>query len=202
MQKIETMAEDVRCLLDAAGCRQVDLVGISMGGVIALQTAVDYPDRIRKLVLVNTFARLKAAGGEPAAAREMALLHLALHPAQYCGAAGTGALRRKKIISTPEQEALRQELYNQVILSDPACLPLHHAGPGIFDLRHRLGEIHLPTLVISGEQDGTVPLANQVRLAEGIPGARHVIIPEAGHAVTVDHPQEFNQILFSFLLDT
>jgi 3-oxoadipate enol-lactonase len=68
-----------------------------------------------------------------------------------------------------------------------------------FNVAHRLHEIQCPTLVISGERDTTVPLESQTRLAKSIPNARHVIIPNAGHAVTVEQFQAFNQAFLDFL---
>jgi 3-oxoadipate enol-lactonase len=73
---------------------------------------------------------------------------------------------------------------------------------GLFDVQKRLGEIHVPTLVITGECDTTVPLPVQRVLAEKIPGATQVMIPNAGHAVIVDQPEAFNQALRGFIPPT
>jgi pimeloyl-ACP methyl ester carboxylesterase len=70
---------------------------------------------------------------------------------------------------------------------------------GTFDVRRRLKEIDLPTLVISAEQDTTVPLDNQADLVRGIKGAKQVMIPSSRHAVIVDQPELFNQALIQFL---
>jgi len=70
---------------------------------------------------------------------------------------------------------------------------------GSFDSRKRLCEIKAPTLVITGSEDGTIPPQRQTILAEGIPSARRLIIPQAGHAVSVDQVERFNQVLLDFL---
>jgi 3-oxoadipate enol-lactonase len=68
-----------------------------------------------------------------------------------------------------------------------------------FDVRRRLSDIRAPTLVVTGEEDTTVPPATQRELAEGIPGAQHVTIAGAGHAVIADSPEAFNRTLLAFL---
>lgn len=72
-------------------------------------------------------------------------------------------------------------------------------SPGLFNVRGRLGEIKLPALVVTGENDTTVPKETQSVLVEGIPKARQVSISGAGHAVIVDQPNIFNMELTTFL---
>jgi pimeloyl-ACP methyl ester carboxylesterase len=69
-----------------------------------------------------------------------------------------------------------------------------------FNVLNRLGEISAPTLVITGELDRTVSPKNQRILAERIPNARQVVIPGAGHAVTGEQPEAFNQAMIDFLV--
>jgi 3-oxoadipate enol-lactonase len=70
---------------------------------------------------------------------------------------------------------------------------------GLFDSRKRLGEIKAPTMVITGENDTTVPPLRQQVLVAGIPGARRAVIAGAGHAASVDRPEEFNRQLLGYL---
>lgn len=70
---------------------------------------------------------------------------------------------------------------------------------GLFDSRRWLNKINHPTLVISGAMDTTVPPKAQLKLAEGIPGARQVLIEDGGHAVNVDQFERFNEIMMDFL---
>ncbi len=73
------------------------------------------------------------------------------------------------------------------------------AAIGRFDLRDRLGEISVPTLVVAGEQDTTVSLGCKLELAAGIPGARLERIAGSGHATPLDDAQRFNAALLEFL---
>jgi len=67
------------------------------------------------------------------------------------------------------------------------------------DSHDKLHLLRMPVLVISGGDDTTVSMQDQEILAQGIPGARHVIIPGAGHGVSVDSYEAFNQELITFL---
>jgi pimeloyl-ACP methyl ester carboxylesterase len=70
---------------------------------------------------------------------------------------------------------------------------------GFYDRKKQLKNIAIPTLVISGASDTTVALDDQVQLAQGISGCIHKIIPDAGHAIIIDQPARFNQVLIDFL---
>jgi pimeloyl-ACP methyl ester carboxylesterase len=73
------------------------------------------------------------------------------------------------------------------------------AALGMFNSLKRLGEITAPTLVVTGEEDTTVPPARQRVLVDGIPGARQVLIANGGHAVPIDQAERFNAELLAFL---
>ena len=68
-----------------------------------------------------------------------------------------------------------------------------------FDLSERINSIRVPTLIITGERDSIVPPKVQVELANQIPNAKHLFIHDAGHAVSVEQPLEYNRIVLEFL---
>ena len=105
----------------------------------------------------------------------------------------------QRLFPHPEQELLRKELISQILQADPSGYRSTLLALARFNVSDRLSEINRPTLVISGEADTTVPMENQLQLVSGIPNASHRIIPEAGHAVIVEKPEIFNQILLEFL---
>ena len=98
----------------------------------------------------------------------------------------------------PDQEGLRR-LVRQVASANPRCYRATMRALGSFDVEKRLGEIHVPTLVITEAQDSTVSPKNQQLLVEGIPGARQVAVANANHAVPADQPAAFQRILAEFL---
>jgi 3-oxoadipate enol-lactonase len=181
-------------LLDCLGIRETSVIGISMGGTLALQMALDQSFCIDKLVLVNTFARLNTTGIQqlPYYLQRLILLYAIGMPAQARAVA-------HRLFPYPEQEQLRQELISQILQADPRGYRSTLLALARFNVVDRLSEINLPTLVISGEADTTVPLENQLQLVSGIPNANHKIISKAGHAVTVEQPEIFNQIILEFL---
>ena len=195
---IKTQARQIAAVFaDLADYLQIQSfipIGISMGGTHALQLALDYPKKVNKLVLVNTFSRLEFSN--PASLPYFALRFLLVHTLGLHTQARTVA---KRIFSQPEQEFLRTEFIAQVVQADPKTYRSAMRSLARFNVVHRLHEIQCPTLVISGERDTTVPLKSQTRLAKSIPNARQIIIPNSGHAVTVEQYQAFNQVLLDFL---
>lgn len=193
---ISTLAADAATLLQNLKATPAHIVGISMGGAIALQLALDHPQTVSKLVLVNTFASLRP---EKLSiwlyfAFRLLLVHTLGLPAQ----ARTVA---RRIFPHPEQEELRQMLIAQITQANPRAYRAVMRALGRFDVTSRLGEIRVPTLVITGEQDTTVPPNSQQTLVEGIPNAWQIVMTGAGHAVSVEQPEAFNQLLLDFLLE-
>jgi 3-oxoadipate enol-lactonase len=192
---IQRAAEDVGDLLDELEVSRAHLVGISMGGTIALQLALDQPQHVHKLVLASTFATLRPdkLGVWIYFLRRLILIHL-------IGLKSQARLVAERIFPAPEQESLRQTLVDQITRADPRAYRAAMRSLGSFDVRDRLWELKIPTLVVTGEHDTTVPPASQRVLVDRIAGARQAFIPGAGHALSVDHPREFNQALLTFLL--
>ena len=169
-------------------------VGISMGGTVALQLALDFPQLVNRLVLISTFARLR-----PKRFDEMGFLVGRFVIAHMRGKEYQAGLVARRMFPRPEQENLRKELIHQILQSNEHVYRQAMQSLALFDVHKRLDEIKIPALVISGENDSTVPLANQVELANGIQGAKHVVIPDAGHALIVDQVARFNSELLSFI---
>lgn len=139
---IEQMAEDTVQLVDAVGIERAALVGISMGGSIALALALARPERVSALLLVSASARKP---GELHVSPSFRLLGLASHVLP--------ALRGRH---PQPREAFERQL----------------AAARSYDCSARLGEIHAPTLVAHGRRDRTVPLDLARELSEGIAGSR------------------------------
>ncbi len=68
-----------------------------------------------------------------------------------------------------------------------------------FDLSEQVNSIRVPTLILTGERDSIVPPKVQIELANQIPDAKHLFIHDAGHAVSVEQPDEYNRIVLDFL---
>ncbi|RPI84507.1 MAG: alpha/beta hydrolase [Chloroflexi bacterium] len=191
---IQSMAADLAALHKHLGLPAVHVVGISMGGTVALQYAIDFPECVRKLVLTNTFAHIrpKNAAYYIYYAYRFFLVHT-------LGLKAQARAVSYRIFPKPEQEQLRSVLIDQIVQSDPRAYRAALRSLARFNVTHRLKEIKAPTLVITGAEDSTIAPSVQEKMADGILGAKMVVIPGAGHAVSVDSPNQFNKILMDFL---
>jgi pimeloyl-ACP methyl ester carboxylesterase len=193
---IPTLAADMASLLDAllADGQRVSVVGISMGGTLALQLALDRPDRPDKLALVNTFARLR-----PKSLRVWSFYLLRFFLVHTVGISTQARIVAGRLFPHPDQILLRQAFTEQILQADPRGYRAALRALARFNVTGRLKEIQVPALVVTGERDTTVSIETQAKLASGLPKARQVVIPEAGHAVTVEKPEVFNRLLIEFL---
>jgi len=191
---IAQMASAMVRLLRSLEIERADVVGLSMGGTIALRLVLEHSELVGHLVLVSTFAHLRIA--KPMlipyyAAR--VLLVLLFGPRVQATAVA------RRVFSDQSQEPMREAFLQEVASAAPRSYRGAMRDLATFDVRQRLGEIRRPTLVVGGDQDTTIPLPLQKELVVGIRGARLAIVHGAGHAVNVDHAEEFNRILVEFL---
>lgn len=191
---IKKLAQILSCVCRDLNLARFSLVGLSMGGTVALQLTLDHPSIVQKLVLVNTFARLdvKNLRNLPYYLIRYLAVHLLGLPAQ-------AKIVAMRIFPRPEQAEFRRILVQQILQTDPAYYRSMLHALAQFDVVPRLGEISCPTLVITGEQDTTVAGSLQKRIAAGIPTAQSITIMNAGHAAPVDQPAIFNSVLLNFL---
>jgi 3-oxoadipate enol-lactonase len=194
-----TIAGAARAVFDTVEQLEIDhlsIAGISMGGTVALKFALEYPKYVDHLILINTFASLRPQSFQDFGyfLRRFLLVSTGDRQtqAEFVG---------KRIFPKDGQEDLRRILVEKILQSDQKVYKEAMTSLGLFQVMGRLLEIKIPTLVITGGNDTTVPLHNQVALASGIRNARHVIIPDGGHGVTIDHPDEVNATLLSFLAE-
>jgi len=170
------------------------VAGLSMGGIIAQQIALDAPAMVRKLVLVSTFAILRpgAVNGWVYYLQRFLLINTLGLPAQ-------ARIVARRIFPNPEDAHLREMLMETISRADPRAYRKAMISLGLFSSIERLGEIKVPTLVVTGQGDTTVTPARQQYLVKGILGARQILVEGAGHAVPVDQPDIFNRDLIEFL---
>lgn len=191
---IPGVAARMAALLEERETGPAHIVGISMGGVIAQQLALDFPALTRRLVLVNTFAVLRPATW-------MGWLYFLQRfiVVNMLGLDAQAKVVARRIFPDPQDAPLREALIDSISSADPRAYRRAMVSLSLFDSRRRLAQIQAPTLVITGERDSTIAPARQRLLADGIPGARQVVIPGAGHAASVDQPEAFNRVLLDFL---
>ncbi len=190
----QRVAATLAGMLDTLQTGPVHVVGLSMGGVIAQQFALDYPEKVRKLVLVSTFSFLR-----PETFSQWGYFLLRALVVYTLGLPRQAEIVARRVFPAPEQAILRQMAIEQISAADPRAYRAAMRSLGLFDSRKRLAGIRHPTLVVTGADDSTVLPTRQALLAAHILAAQQVTLPNAGHAVSIDQYEAFNRILLAFL---
>jgi 4,5:9,10-diseco-3-hydroxy-5,9,17-trioxoandrosta-1(10),2-diene-4-oate hydrolase len=188
------------------------IVGHSMGGAISLQIAIDFPERVNKLVLVDSVGLGKEISillrilSLPLVGEWLAAQDFKHNIKKYAA-----AVRKSAQNATYITDELIENLY-QVERNPEQAVPLLKVlrlaanwtgqkksvyGP----ILQRLPSIRNPTLVIWGRQDATIPLAHGELAAQTLPNARLEVIDHCGHIPMFEQPEIFNQLVLDFLKD-
>ena len=192
---LELMAEDACGLLEHLGIAECYVVGHSMGGAIAQNLALAHPDKVRALVLMDTWSEVPRGRG----------IEERAHLLQIAEAQGLPAVFDEQLRANPMADQLRAqpvllEVWRQQFLMTSREAYLYAArgmvaGQSILD---KLESIEVPTLVVCGENDDPF-MGPCRRIHERIPGSEFVIIPGAGHTPQIEKPADFNHALTGFL---
>lgn len=189
-------------LMDNLGIESAILMGNSAGGAVALQTALKYPERVKALILVDP--ALLTLGGPPAFLQflyripsidrvgPLIMRSAANRADEFLARAFHDPLKITAQMREGYREPLRTENWDQALWEF-----LKAAGP--LDLESRLGDLEMPTLIITGDDDQIVPTAETIKAAGMIRGAELVVIPDCGHVPQEECPQQFMQAVESFL---
>jgi pimeloyl-ACP methyl ester carboxylesterase len=185
------LADRAVALMDALGVARAAVAGHSMGGGVALDLALRYPERVERLVLACTGPNTPREG---TTGSESARL---LREAGKTPETMTRVLRGW-FHAEPPAEEMAAMLEDALLWSEEALFGIR-ASMVDNDYRPRLGEITAPTLVIHGEHDHGRPLSGSEALARGVARGTLVTIAGAGHTPTQEAPAEFNHHFWAFL---
>jgi 3-oxoadipate enol-lactonase len=195
---IAQMARDTAGLMDRLGLEKANVFGVSMGGMIAQQLAIDRPQRVMKLVLGCT-----SPGGKDQmlAPREIQQYleprkDLDLYDALWWAAP---AGMPPEFIRDHPEIVVRKNRANMRYPSSLVAYEAQLAAFRNFSAEGRLSDIQAPTLVLAGSKDVLIPPENSRIIAEQITGAIRREIDGAGHLFWISHPQETLSILCEFL---
>ncbi len=191
------MADDTAGLMDGLGIERAYVLGLSMGGMIAQELALNHPEKVDKLVLCVTFC----GGGNTVYPSQEVLQIMA-------DTSGTvdDLIRRTMSIMFPaewlEADESQYEEFRECYLRAP-CTPENTVrqfmGTTKLDTYDRLPSITAPTLLMCGAEDVLIPPENSRIIAGRIPGARLIEYPGAGHGFTSQSREEFAKDLIEFL---
>src|SRR5262249_38597027 len=159
------------------------VVGLSLGGMVAQQLALDHPLAVASLVLADT------ACGIPAEYRD--LMRAAMQFIEDSSMAEIAQTRITNAFSDWVNPVMRMHLIDRVARNDKVAYVRAARAAFGFSVCQRLGEINVPTLVVVGDADRVTPPQLSEELAARIGGARLAHIPEAGHISNMERPREF-----------
>lgn len=189
---MELLAEEVAGVIEALEYEQADIVGLSMGGYVALALWEMYPEAVRSLVLANT--KSGADSEEGRAGREAQAQAVVADGRQPLAAKLVGALLSPSHDLTAAAR-LRTMVESAPVETIVGSLRGMAARP---DRTELLGSISVPTLVISGEEDGLIPPLDSHEMSTAVPGSEFLVIPGAGHLTPIERPEAFSKALRSF----
>ena len=195
------LAKDTVGLLDALGVDKAVVMGHSMGGFIAQAMALEYPERVSKLILAST--NFGGPRHVPVTAEAMAVLSDVTSDPMT-------RLRNGIVVSTAPGFAERQPELIQKWLDWRVANPLDSAGYqsqmaiglGLMAedaaFENKLPNVTAPALILFGEHDKVVPPANADLLAKQLKGSQTRILPDAGHFFPLEIPEEASQVVIQF----
>jgi len=168
------------------GVRPAALIGHSMGGAIAMDLALRHADMVESLILTCTAAKFTIPQERLDTWKQV-----------MQGRAGQPFTKDSCSPKTPMN--IIQEGWMEQIKTDPRVRYFDLVACQQVDLTAKLGEIRQPTLILAGQDDTTTPLAQAEQVRDRIPGAKLTVVPEAGHWLPIEKPQEACDAIVAFL---
>ena len=190
--ELADLGADIIAMLDRLSLERVHWCGLSLGGMVGMWMAINAPERIDRLVLCCTSARL----GPP----EMWAQRAETVRAEGVEAVADAGIGRWLTEGFIEREPERTAAVRAMLVATPdegyagCCAAIEH-----MDLIPELGAVRAPTLVIAGRQDPATPPEHGERIAAGIPGARLELV-DAAHLATIEQPDVMTDLIAGHLL--
>lgn len=191
---IEQYADDIAALLDVLAVPRAIVVGLSMGGYVALAFAERHPERLAGLALIDT--RAEADSADARAGRSATIATIASE-----GTAGPNTAMAAKLFAEDTAAEVRERVRAMMARAEPAAMIA--ALGAMRDRPDRLGTLGalsgVPLLVMVGTEDRITPPLDSRKMAEAAPGAELVEVEGAGHLAPVERPATVNEALQAFL---
>ena len=191
--QVEDFTADARAVLCQVATGPVHVVGLSMGGMIALQLGLDAPDLVKTLVIVNSGPEVR-----PNNLRDRLLLWQRALLTRAVSMATWGRILADRLFPEPAQAEAREALRTRWARNDKRAYLASFQAIRRWSVADRLGEIRHPMLVVAAELDYT-PVEAHRAWAARVPNARVLMVPGSRHATPADRPEEFNRVVGEFL---
>lgn len=185
--RVHSHADDLFNFLQKLKISQTHICGLSMGGMVGEVFAIKYPRFVKGLVLADSAAMIADYAVSDRLSR------LASHDMDWIAKWGVTKILR---LASPDAVDHVREMIRRVDKTDYRLAILSTAG---FNIAKHLLKIQVPTLIIQGEKDETVPMWHANQLKDWIPDNEFVVMKGASHMTPVDNPEEFNKLVLDFL---
>jgi pimeloyl-ACP methyl ester carboxylesterase len=197
----------VDALCEKLGLGRVDMIGNSMGGFVAAEVAIQFPQRIDQLVLVSA-AGIASADVAKAPILTIGRVMSAVAAHSLAGdrflASRPKSRHRVLALVARHPSRLKADLAYEGFLKGagkPGFQPALRACLN-YDFRDRLPEIRRPTLIVWGENDSIIPVRDAHEFERLIPDSRKLVMKETGHVPMAERPNTFNDLMLKFLAET
>lgn len=182
---IQAFSSAIRAFMDELNLASVVMVGHSMGGAIAMQAALDAPDRVKGLVLIGTGAKME------------------VNPVILDGLVNDWDRVIRKIVrwcwSKGVSEQILEMSYQRLVETDPPVMLSDYHAANNYDALPYLKDIQAPTLVIGAPDDRMTPFHYSETLQANIPNAELVSIPDSSHMMALEHPEAVTEAIRTWL---
>jgi 3-oxoadipate enol-lactonase len=196
---VSELAADAVAALEEHGAERAHVVGLSMGGYVALTLALERPEVVGSLVLAGTGAGGPDRVPRPRHVADAFRAALGTPPEEfgrrtmpYTFAAGWAEANPGRFEEILALRLERPTSYEAIDAHANACYSFYRAGPEV-------ERIDVPALVVHGDEDLIVPVENGRRLAERLPNAEYVELRGAGHNLPLEDPERFSRLVLDFL---
>ena len=190
---IPQFARDAAVFLHRRDAVPAHVVGLSMGGMIALELAASAPQLVRSLVVVNSVADMRLHSWHDVwfyVSRRLTV--------QLLGMRRVGQLLARKLFVKPSQQDLRRKFVRRWAQNDKRAYLRSVDAIMRWSVADRLSRIDVPTLLVSSDEDYT-PVSAKRHVVEQMPNAELAVVDDARHALPVERPADFNAIVDDFL---
>ncbi len=190
---VPMFAADTTAVLQALDISAAHIIGISLGGMIAFQMALDAPKMVKSLVIVNSVPELI-----PRTFKDWWTLWQRAAITQLMGMRRMGEFLAPRLFPKPEQADLRQLIADRWAQNDKQAYMAAARSFVGWSVVADLDKIHCPTLVVSADEDYW-PISIKEAYTARMPNARLILFEDSRHATPIDQPEKFNTVVLAFL---
>jgi len=191
---LSMFASDAAGLLKSLGVDSAHVVGLSLGGGVAFQLAIDFPAKVKTMTIVNSAPELVVR-----TFKDRIRIWQRFAIVKLLGMRKMGEVLSKRIFPKDQHAPLRATFIDRWAENDPRAYQEAMRAMVGWSVTDKLGSIKCPSLIISADQDYT-PVALKEVYTKLIPNAQLVVIADAHHATPVEQPEKFNAVLWDFLV--